>query len=152
MKNKKCIIITLLLIFSLSACTTEIVPPADNTSELLEQLGVSYVDTDEWPQNEWTEQLPQPTMSGIVQVGTRPEGLSVHFMKTVPADFEQYIEELKVAEYVETYRMEGEIKSLHSMDNPISVSVHLEKDGTRVQVVYTAESGSIGIYSIGKKE
>ncbi|WP_101698287.1 DUF6591 domain-containing protein [Clostridium minihomine] len=143
--NYKKLVLVLLLLFSLCACTNENVPSANSTSEVMEQLGVSYVETNKWPQNEWTEQLPQPQMGGIVRIGTHPESLSVHFMEVVPKDFENYIQALKDAGYTESFRAEEDIKSLHSMENPISVAVNLEKEKSLVQVVYTAKSGVIGI-------
>jgi hypothetical protein len=144
MKKACGVFLAAMLIALMAACSNSSISgnedTADSSGNALPENFV-LLDAEEWPQNEYTANIPQPESGTLLRGWIDPDKAYCHLELSdmTQSDSEQYVKALKESGFSEVDKVSEEIN-----DDYISVGTLLTKDGTTVSIAYGDDS--FGIY------
>ena len=137
MKKIYGILLVFTLIVLITACGNSTISDnkdaANNSGNSLPENFV-MLDAGEWPQNEYTANIPQPESGTLLRGWIDPDKEYCHLelSEITQPESEQYVNALKEAGFTEVEKVSEEIN-----DDYISIGTLLTKDNTTVSISYT---------------
>ncbi|MGN1450588.1 MAG: hypothetical protein ACI4XQ_00675, partial [Eubacteriales bacterium] len=131
-----------LLVLSLTACSSQINPPDTNAPTSPQADGITVLDAGVWPVNEYTEGLPVPP--GTVKwamLDTEHRNCSISIEKISEAEFSNYFEVLKQ----EGFSVIEEVSEEIGGQNYISVGTLLSNGEKGLSISYIPDCLTIYI-------
>lgn len=131
------IFLAVALIVLMTACGTDSIPEngvaADNPESVLPESCI-ILDTGEWPQNEYIDNIPRPESGTLLRGWIDPdqEYCYLQLSDMTQSKSEQYIQALKEAGFAKVEEISAEIN-----DDYISIGTLLAKDSTIISIAYT---------------
>ncbi len=140
MKKLYTIFLIMVLIFIMTACENKhIINNRSSVDSSGDSLPDSFImfDTEKWPENEYTANIPQPESESNVRGWIDPDKgyCYIELPDMTKTESEKYIETLKATGFAEVEKVAEEIKN----EDYVSIGTLLTYDGITVSIAYLDE-------------